>query len=660
MDLHFSFLIIFSTSLLFTLSAAAANDTAALSIFRSQTDLHGALLSNWTTTPAASTACAANWFGINCTNHRVTAVSLPSLNLRGPIAALSSLDQLRLLELRDNRLNGTLAPIANCLNLKHVYLSGNDFSGEIPPELSSLHRLLRLDLSNNNLRGPIPTQLSNLSRLLTLRLENNEISGTIPNFFNSLPNLKDLNLSNNELQGTLQNSLLSRYGGSTFSGNEGLCCNSPNFPNFPKCSNTVPSNPSSLPSSIADPPHKHHKKLSNGAIIALIVANSLLLLIISSFLLAYYCGNKSNDMNSMAESEFGKRSSYSSEKRVYANNNGGGGDSDGTNGTDKSKLVFFDRKKQFELEDLLRASAEMLGKGSLGTVYKAVLEDGSTVAVKRLKDANPCARKEFEQYMDVIGKVRHRNVVRFRAYYYAREEKLLVYDYLPNGSLHSLLHGSRGPGRIPLDWTTRISLILGAARGLAKIHNEYGSSRIPHGNVKSSNILLDKNGIACVSDFGLSLLLNPVHAIAKLGGYRAPEQSETKRLSQKADVYSFGVLLLEVLTGRAPSGHPPTAHQEEPAVDLPKWVSSVVRDEWTVEVFDQELLRYKNIEEELVAMLHVAMACVVARPEKRPTMVEVVRMIEEIRVEQSPVGEEYDESRSSLSPSVGTTEDALG
>lgn len=140
----------------------------------------------------------------------------------------------------------------------------------------------------------------------------------------------------------------------------------------------------------------------------------------------------------MTGSELGKRSSYSSEKRVYANN---GGDSDGTNATDKSKLVFFERKKQFELEDLLRASAEMLGKGSLGTVYKAVLDDGGTVAVKRLKDANPCARKEFEQYMDVIGKLRHANVVRFRAYYYAREEKLLVYDYMPNGCLHSLLHG---------------------------------------------------------------------------------------------------------------------------------------------------------------------------------------------------------------------------
>lgn len=227
--------------------------------------------------------------------------------------------------------------------------------------------------------------------------------------------------------------------------------------------------------------------------------------------------------------------------------------------------------------------------------------------------------------------------------------------------------GNRGSGRIPLDWTTRLGLILGAARGLERIHQEYAASRIPHGNVKSSNVLLDKNGTACISDFGLSLLLSPAHAIARLGGYRAPEQAEIKMLSQKADVYSFGVLLLEVLTGRAPSEHPSPGRrrkgaeeeeEEEVAVDLPKWVQSVVRDEWTAEVFDQELLRYKNIEEELVSTLHVAMACVVALPEKRPTMGEVVKMIEEIRVEQSPLGEDYDESRDSLSPSLATTEDA--
>ncbi|KAL6988323.1 Leucine-rich repeat receptor-like protein kinase pxc1 [Sarracenia purpurea var. burkii] len=676
-------LVVFPLLSLSTIShSAAINDTAALFLFRSQTDAHGNLLSNWTITTTSTSpavdACSAGWRGVRCSSGRVIALSLPSLDLRGPVDSLSSLDQLRFLDLHGNRLNGTLDPIVNCTNLKLLYLSSNDFSGEIPSRISSLIRLLRLDLSNNNLKGPIPDSISNLTRLLTLRLQNNELSGAVPRFLDSLPSLKELNFSNNELYGHLPEDLQTKFGDRSFSGNEGLCGSNP----FPVCSfmgtppttasgQTVQSNPS-LPSStsIIDENKKQNRRgLSPGAIVAIVIANSVVLLVITSFVVAFYCGSHSGDSNSISGSEIGGRrrssSSYATEKKIYANTNGG--DSDGTNATDRSKLVFFDRKKQFELEDLLRASAEMLGKGNLGTVYKAVLDDGYTVAVKRLKDANPCARKEFEQYMDVIGKLKHPNVVRLRAYYYAKEEKLLVYDYLPNGSLHSLLHGNRGPGRIPLDWTTRISLVLGAALGLARIHAEYSATRIPHGNVKSSNILLDKNGVACISDFGLALLLNPVHATARLGGYRAPEQAEVKRLSHKADVYSFGVVVLEVLTGRAPSSrHPsptrPPVVEEEPesaVVDLPKWVRSVVRDEWTAEVFDQELLRYKNIEEELVAMLQVGLACVAAQPEKRPVMSQVVKMIEEIRVEQSPIGEDDGESRDSLSPSLAATDEAI-
>lgn len=638
-----------------------SNDTQALAKFQLEADAHGSLAANWT----AGDACTAGWQGVRCSpGGRVVGLSLRSLDLRGPLDALAALDQLRLLDLHHNRLNGSLLPLSNCTNLKLIYLSANDLSGPIPREFAGLKRLLRLDVSDNNLSGPIPDEISKLSRLMTLRLQNNALSGQVPDLLAVLPELKEFNISNNELYGKVPDSLQRKFGAGSFSGNSGLCGSSP----FPACSFTetlptapssgqssvVPSNPSWKPGtamSVRLTDGKGKRGLSTTAIVGIVVADAVVLLIITSFLVAYYCGrySDSNTSGNGNDDEDNAIKRMSNEKRESEEEATG----------DRSKLVFFDRRKQFELEDLLKASAEMLGKGNLGTVYRAILEDGCMMAVKRLKDANPSARKDFETYMDIIGKLKHPNIVRLRAYYYAKEEKLLVYDYLPNGSLYSLLHGNRGPGRTPLDWTTRISLVLGAARGLARIHEQYGDTKIPHGNVKSSNVLLDKNGVACIADFGLALLLNPVHATARLGGYRAPEQAENKRLSQKADVFGFGVLLLEVLTGRAPAQYPIRPVQQEGLIeDLPKWVRSTVREEWTAEIFDAELLRYKNIEEEMVAMLHVALACVTPEAEERPSMSDVVKLIEDIRVEQSPLAEDMDESRNSLSPSLATTEDA--
>ncbi|CAO2203968.1 unnamed protein product [Urochloa humidicola] len=226
--------------------------------------------------------------------------------------------------------------------------------------------------------------------------------------------------------------------------------------------------------------------------------------------------------------------------------------------------------------------------------------------------------------MDALGRVEHRNVLPVRAYYFSKDEKLLVYDYLPNGSLSAMLHGSRGSGRTPLDWEARMRSALSAARGLAHLHTAHN---LVHGNVKASNVLLRPDpDAAALSDFSLHQLFAP--SSTRAGGYRAPEVVDSRRLTFKSDVYSLGVLFLELLTGKSPAH---ASLEGDGTLDLPRWVQSVVREEWTAEVFDVELVRLgASAEEEMVALLQVAMACVATVPDARPDSPDVVRMIEEI------------------------------
>lgn len=174
-------------------------------------------------------------------------------------------------------------------------------------------------------------------------------------------------------------------------------------------------------------------------------------------------------------------------------------------------------------------------------------------------------------------------------------------------------------------------IAIGAARGIARIHAANGG-KLVHGNIKSSNIFLNSQQYGCVSDLGLTTItsaLAPV--IARAAGYRAPEVTDSRKATQASDVYSFGVVLLEILTGKSPIH---TTGGDE-LVHLVRWVHSVVREEWTAEVFDVELLRYPNIEEEMVEMLQIAMSCVVRMPDQRPKMPDVVRVIENVRPNDS-------------------------
>lgn len=292
---------------------------------------------------------------------------------------------------------------------------------------------------------------------------------------------------------------------------------------------------------------------------------------------------------------------------------------------------------KMKLSDLMKATNDfsketIIGTGRTGTMYKATLPDGSLLTVKRLQDSQH-SEKQFESEMVTLGSVRHKNLVPLLGFCVAKNERLLVYRHMAKGTLYDQLHPDDATGQV-MDWPIRLKVGIGSARGLAWLHHNC-NPRILHRNISSKCILLDEEYEPRISDFGLARLMNPIdtHLSTFVNGefgdlgYVAPEYARTLVATPKGDVFSFGVVLLELVTSERPT-HVSSAPESFKGT-LVEWVSDLSNSSLLQDAIDKSLIG-KGYDGELLQFLKVACACVLSAPKERPTMFEVYQLLRAI------------------------------
>ncbi|OIS96176.1 PREDICTED: probable serine/threonine-protein kinase At1g01540 [Nicotiana attenuata] len=282
--------------------------------------------------------------------------------------------------------------------------------------------------------------------------------------------------------------------------------------------------------------------------------------------------------------------------------------------------------RELEIATNFFAHENVIGEGGYGIVYRGVMEDNSSVAVKNLLNNRGQAEREFKVEVEAIGRVRHKNLVRLLGYCAEGAHRMLVYEYVDNGNLEQWLHGDVGPYS-PLTWEIRMNIILGAAKGLTYLH-EGLEPKVVHRDIKSSNILLDKQWNSKVSDFGLAKLLGSERSyittrVMGTFGYVAPEYASTGMLNDRSDVYSFGILVMEIISGRNPVDYSRAPGE----VNLVEWLKTMVSNRNSEGVLDPKL-REKPSSRALKRALLVALRCVDPNAQKRPKMGHVIHMLE--------------------------------
>ncbi|KAK4432728.1 Pollen receptor-like kinase [Sesamum alatum] len=572
-------------------------------------------LSNWDRAKGPCDGDHEIWTGVLCEKGYVWGLKLESIGLSGivDVDALSTMQNLRTISIMNNAFEGTLPNIAKLGALKTVYFSNNKFSGEIPAAaFSGMSSLKKLHLENNMLSGPIPAVLAELPRLMELNLENNQLTGPIPNF--QLDRLKIFNFSSNKLSGQIPPSL-SNANGSSFSGNEGLC--------------GAPLQPCAAEKGGSSGPPV---AIIAGVAVVVVVVLIVIVIVMSSLRKkTSQASNQAAAATGQAQNKDATARSLDRMEQGRASPAPSSSSSPDHNSKQNVKLTFLrEGGEQFDLPDLLKASAEVLGSGIFGSTYKAGLPSGKMMVVKRFKHMNTVSKEEFNEHMRRLGRLSHPNVLPVVAFYYRKEEKLLVADFAHNLSLATQLHGKRSRKRPPMDWPTRLNIVKGVGKGLQYLYNELPSLTAPHGHLKSSNVLLDTAFKPVLTDYALIPIVNQEHAQRNMISYKSPEFKESRKINKKTDIWSFGVLILEILTGRFPA----LQQSSGTDADLVAWVEAALKKEGDAQapvVFDADMGGTNNAHGEMMKLLKIGLNCCQADTETRPEMKEVVDKIDEIK-----------------------------
>uniref|UniRef100_A0A0E0A826 non-specific serine/threonine protein kinase n=1 Tax=Oryza glumipatula TaxID=40148 RepID=A0A0E0A826_9ORYZ len=498
------------------------------------------------------------------------------------------------LEAPSQHLSGLLSPsIGNLTNLETVLLQNNNITGPIPAEIGRLENLKTLDLSSNSFYGEIPSSVGHLESLQYLRLNNNTLSGPFPSASANLSHLVFLDLSYNNLSGPIPGSLARTY---NIVGNPLIC----DANREQDCYGTAPmpmsyslngSRGGALPPAARDRGHKFAVAFGS-------TAGCMGLLLLAAGFLFWWRHRRNRQIL------------FDVDEQQIENVNLG-------------------NVKRFSFRELQAATEgfsgkNILGKGGFGNVYRGQLPDGTLVAVKRLKDGNAAGGEaQFQTEVEMISLALHRNLLRLYGFCMTATERLLVYPFMSNGSV-----ASRLKAKPALEWGTRRRIAVGAARGLVYLH-EQCDPKIIHRDVKAANVLLDEACEAVVGDFGLAKLLDHreshvTTAVRGTVGHIAPEYLSTGQSSDRTDVFGFGILLLELVTGQTALEFGKSSNQKGAMLD---WVKKM-QSEKKVEVLVDKGLGGGYDRVEVEEMVQVALLCTQYLPAHRPRMSDVVRMLE--------------------------------